>query len=229
MAESQQVLRSPEYAAAFKSVRAVKNLLLALVALAILVQLASYGLVVFGKILDPIRPELVDKAAVVESGKAPTEKEVENAHLWQNILHWLMRAAKFLAMVSGLLLALTLLAGVQVSLIGRLGGVAGFITAFFWSLILLAMLTPWQQVLQASVACGALSNLGDLIDGLKTSCSEWGAPGTGVKETLLFHSRYVAYPCIALLVWGSVQWKFARGYRAMTESLAGDEEQPEAE
>ena len=84
---------------------------------------------------------------------------------------------------------------------------AGLISAFFWSLILLAMLIPWQQVLaRNTIACGALWNLGEMAARRAT----WGGADADWNGALLFYTRFLGYPGAALLVWLVVHVKFTR-------------------
>jgi len=194
-----------EYCDAFRSVRAAKNLFWWLIAAAIVAQLAAFVLVNFVGVIDPLH-----QGGASQPATAPL-----SAERWQEALTWVLPATKFLALVCGMLLSLTLLVAVNLSLLGRLGGVAGLVSAFFWSLILLALVTPWQQVMNAAVACGALYNLDELVRAAgKVKCS-WGVKEAGALDWTLFYARFIAYPLVTVLVWLRVQAKFARGYRGM--------------
>jgi predicted membrane-bound spermidine synthase len=195
-----------EYCDAFRSVRAAKNLFWWLIAAAIVVQLAAFVLVNFVGVIDPLYGS---------AGASRTAQAADAARRWDDLLHWALPATKFLALVSGMLLSLVLLVAVKLSLVGRLGGVAGLISAFFWSLLLLAIVTPWQQVMDGAVTCGALYNLGELTKAAGKVKSDWGAKGVSVFDQVLFHARFVAFPLVALLVWLTVHRKFARGHRGM--------------
>jgi len=98
---------------------------------------------------------------------------------------------------------------VKLSVLGRLGGIAGFMSAFLWSLILLGMLTPWQHILKDLQIFGSLYD-GGLAD-IK-SVKNLIVSGD-LADKIMYYARFVAYPLITLLVWTMVQWKFARGLR----------------
>lgn len=161
------------------------------------------------------KPEAAAKPAA--NPAAPAEAQARKtpptkAEKWHDVLRWSLPAAKFLAMVCGMLLALTLLFAVGLSLIGKLGGMAGMISGFFWSLILFVMVVPWQQVLvKSELACGALYNLGDLLAARQT----W-APDPHWRPQTLYYGRFVVYPGVALLIWLIVHVKFTRGVMRMT-------------
>ncbi len=296
MAQVQYEPSFAEFADAFGSARAAKNVFWLLLGLAIAAQIVAFCLVDFGGVLDrhkadlnlppagkgagavPPRTNLILSESRPASGPAvaPTtapatqaaepasqpaasqavstqpaasqpastqpasaaagprprgplsiDKEAEaarNREMWYLVLVWALPTAKFLAVVIAALLTCTLLLAVLMSLVGRLGGAAGFVSAFFWSLILLAMVTPWQQVLNGTWACGALYNLSDLLTQIKLVKPSWDPPTPPTTLDLtLFYARFLAYPAIALLVWLVVQTKFARGYGRMNLSLLAPE------
>lgn len=152
-------------------------------------------------------------AAVATAPALGPVATLSKAQKWEVALRWSLPGAKFVAMVAAMLLVITLLFAVGLSLVGKLGGMAGLISAFFWSLILFAMVMPWQQVLtKSSLACGALYNLGEL----QVARRQVAAAGSaGWQEPLLYYARFVAYPVVALLVWLIVHVKFARACMRM--------------
>jgi len=213
---------SSGYVAAFRSVKAAKNIFMALLALAILVQLGSFVLVQFVGVIDDIQAKPVP-APQTQPASAPAgcTRLLGSATFWQELLHWTMPAMKFVAMTAGLLAVLTLMFAVKLALLGRLGGIGGFMSAFFWSIILLVMVTPWQQILRGEFASGALCNLGELIRWAKNIRTTWGAEQPSLLDQILYYGRFIAYPVTALLVWLAVQIKFSGGYKDSILSPVG--------
>jgi len=125
-----------------------------------------------------------------------------------------MSTARFVAFAAAVLLSLALLLAVLISLLDRLGGAAGFVSSFYWSLVLLAILTPWRQILGGSAA-GALYGLDDLLAALHHLKASWGATPATRLQWALYYGRFVGAPVVALLVWLACQLKFARGYRSI--------------
>jgi len=218
---AQYDLQSSEYTSAFQSVRCAKNVFWWLILLSLAVQGAAFGLTYWGGLVDAehaVAPTpAATETATQPTGAAVDEKSaaVEQAEFWSQILFWALPATKFLAFVSALLLTAVLLLAVLTSLVGRLGGVAGLTGAMLWSLVLLAMVTPWQQALRTTFACGALYNMGDLIQAVRGIRPDWGAANVKMLDQVLFHARFLGYPVLTLLVWLVVQVRFARGYRNM--------------
>jgi len=250
MQQIQYDIRPAEFHDAMKSTRSARVSFWLLLGLAMMLQLAAFGLVQFGGVLEGDELALVtgtdDKTPSTPTAKAPSERpkkpaaakkpsppakthapktpttkpreagsqepKLTKAEKWRIALRWSLPAAKFIAMVTALLLTLTILFAVGLSLVGRLGGMAGLMSAFFWSLILFVMVVPWQQVLaKRTLACGALFNLGELL----TRRAEWGGPEAPWPETVLYYGRFVAYPGVGLLIWLIVHVKFVRASMRM--------------
>jgi hypothetical protein len=197
--------------AAFRSTRAAKNLFMILILVALACQLGAFCAVQWGGIIDELhRPS----AAASQPQTQPSEaKAAGTATFWNELMLWGLPTTKFVAFVAALMVALTLMMAVKIAIVGRLGGVGQFTSAFYWSIVLLAFVTPWQQVLAASLATGALYNLKDLTDAVATVKATWGAPPPGAMALTLYYVRFIAYPVVALLVWLVVLLKFAGGHR----------------
>jgi hypothetical protein len=220
-----QVAEEP-YRAAFATVRAAKNWFWWLVLAAVVVQLGAFVAVRFAGVVDqagPIAKIVADRQAGDRPGRpvatAPAAEASGTAELWHQVLHWVLPGTKFLAVAAGALLALTLLVGTMLALTGRTGGVAGLTSALFWSLVLLAALIPWQQVLGGPFVSGAMHNFGELRD--RTAEVTWGAQGVGPATRVLYYARFVAYPLLAVVLALVVQAKFARGYRRTVPAPSG--------
>ena len=195
-----------EYFDAFKVARRGKNLLIAIILLSILVQLAGVILVEFVGLSDATPPPATQAAASAPAATGPTTTAAGLP--LRPTAFWLLPATKFTALAASLLLMLILMFSVELSLLSRLGGTAGFMRAFFLSLILLAMLVPWQQIMNATYACGALFNLGQLEEARRQLQDD-------KLSQVLHYARFIAYPSLALLVLIAVQIAFGKGYRKM--------------
>ncbi len=207
---------SSEYAVAFSSLRRAKNVFLTLVILALLIQLGSAGVVRFSKLLDPLHAKAAAATKTPTSAPADLSKKLEQARLIENIMTQAMPLAKFFGMTACLLLMLTFLLAVKLSLLDRMGGVAGLISAMLWSIVLLPLLIPWQQIMAGDLAYGALSNYNDL---LVASCHQnpaWGGTASKVADHMVYFSRFFAYPGLALVICLMAQCKFAQGFRRIS-------------
>jgi len=218
MGPAQYDIGSSHCLAAFRSVRAGKNVFMFILAGMILLQLAGFVLVNFVGVIDeveaaPIGPGLHATTQEVRQQAEARAQAAGRATQWQVMLRWVFPATRFLAFVMGVLAVLTLMFAVKLSLLGRLGGIPGFMSAFLWSLILLATVTPWQQLLNGALACGALYNLKELVTSAERVKASWGAADADLLDWIFYYARFIAYPVIALLIWLVVMTKFARGYK----------------
>lgn len=216
----QTVAAMSEYRQAFRSVRLAAILTMLALALAIVAQLFTFAVVRFGGVIDAASEVTLAGAPSSAPSTAPTQsaggyepKAVTKADSWYRTLMWLMAGVKFLAVVAAGLLALTVLVAVLLALVGGLAGVAEATSAFFWSLILLAVIIPWQQLLDSTFASGALFNLSYLVQKTHGIRSQWGAANAGILDQVLYYARFAAYPIVALLLLVVVAMKFFGGAR----------------
>ena len=208
---------SDEYRSALCTTRCAKNVFWGLILLALAVQLSGFVLARFTKLMEPGRTQAVSedqKAAATQPAakaeKTKTGQAAESANIWKAVYGWALPATKFVALAAGMLLVLTVLLSVKLALVGRTGGVGGMLGAFFCSLLLWVFLIPWQQVLPgSSVVCGALYNLGDLLEATREVTA--GKASTGAQ--VLYYLRFAAYPVLAAVLSVVVHVKFSRGYR----------------
>ena len=190
-----------QFCDALRSLSRVKSLFAFLIVLCLLVQLAAFVLVSFVGVLD--------NDAVSADGNS--------AMNWFKVINWSLASTKFIALVSALLLMLTVMFSVKVSLVGRVGATAGFLGAFFWSLVLLAMLVPWQQMIGSAMACGATFNLQQLAERGHLVRKAWGATEESATagRWVVYYLRFLVYPVMAFFVQMIVLAKFSRGFRPL--------------
>lgn len=182
---------------------------------------------------DPAVPDEASEpqpAATTAPASAPRPAEPatpdgdEMAEVWVVMLTWVLPGSKFMTLAATAILAAILMFATMLAINARESGVAGIVSAALWSLLLLAMVTPWQQALNSSIACGATYNFGELIKASRDMIPRWGAPKPDTLETILYYARFLAYPGLAVLVWLVVQVKFARGFGRMMRVALGEED-----
>ena len=210
---------------ALKSIRLAKCFWSLLILLAILVHLAAFVMVEFVGVLDAKEAEKAKtakkakiaktKPATTRAAAKPAEpKEAEDEAAPMNVVKTVMGEAmpiaKLVAPLAAAVLAVALFLAVVVAVADRAGGSAGFVSAFLWSVVLLAMLTPWQHIFQDLQIYGALYD-GGLAE-IKSAKN--AIVTTEMADKVLYYARFIAYPVIALLVWVLVQCKFGSGCKA---------------
>lgn len=208
---------SSEYAQAMRSIRAAKNVFWTIAVLAILIQTSIFLLVhvwppIHCHVLQTTAQAAMAPAPASEPSATPAPPVVNWAKWasWSQLLHWLLPVTTFVGAVSAMLLTLSILFGVLIALLGRRPGLATMISAFFWSLILLAAMIPWQQVMPGNFVTGATFNLADL-----KWWESWVAKAS-VWEHLWLYGRFLGFLVAALVVAVVVQAKFAIASRAIS-------------
>ncbi|MCP4378709.1 MAG: hypothetical protein GY794_21350 [bacterium] len=217
MEQRQPAPNRSECGNAFGSIRATKNLTAMLIVLCILVQIGATLAVHFARILDEVPISATpttqtDPAA--EPTTRPADTDADFSALSKVMLRFGLPGTRFAALVLCLLLVLMVMFAVKLSLVERAGGMAGFMSAFNWSLILLVMLIPWQQILSSSISCGALFNLSEL-----TNADAALGKTPSILEQVIFYARFIGYPCVALFTCLIVQAKFAKGFSNVNFNL----------
>lgn len=211
--------------AAFSSVKAAKNVFMWLIALAILLQLGGFVAVHFFGVLDPLYAKEAAPEPASPSATQPAVASAEGsgdvlAETSREILIYGLKVTKFFTFVLCLLAVLTLMFAAKLSLVGALGGMGGFVSAFFWSLILLAVLTPWENIVGGFVP-GAMHSFCEMRVAMISIRPEWGAGSIELLDKIAFYARFIAYPAAALLIWLMVMLKFSKGYKASALAPVG--------
>jgi len=107
-------------------------------------------------------------------------------------LSWLIRFLDFVLILTAALYCLTMLFGLKVSMVGRLGGINHICRAFYLSLLFLVLLLPWQKFF-AGVVAGAIYTPAELLK----SCA---AADKGTFGTVWFYLRFTGYWVVVLLL-----------------------------
>lgn len=223
-----------EFHDALRSVGCAKTWLLLGLLLVLAVQVGVFAFVHFGGVLDEpaVDAATTQPAATAEGDRAemaveddippvaPDAQPAETADretraTLRDAMTWALAGTKFFGVVLALLLVLTVMFSVKLSLLGRIGAPSGFLGAFYWSLILLAVMTPWQAIINSTIACGATFNL-DQLERLRETIQA-GADGEkpGWLAVVFFYARFIAYPALAMLIALVVAAKFGRGFRPL--------------
>ena len=220
--ETERLEQLQDHFAALGSIRAARGVFLLILVLSLLVHLGAYSAAKWGGILRPL--EVIQQRLAMPTtvpATAPATKPAFDADAagkfsnWYYLTELMLPLAEFLGQVSCALLTVAFLFATLVALSGGLGGVRGSIAAFFWTLVLLAMLFPWSRWLGGE---------GDLIQvpGVYYTFAELRNIPTGFHTQLaevLHYVRYLGYPLLALLIALTGNARFARGYRLVQRHL----------
>jgi hypothetical protein len=163
------------------------------------------------------QPAASQPARAIATVDSPGDRARYGELLYQN-LRWILPAARMMGMISAALLVVVLASSLHVTLSGRMGGAGYLASSFVWSIVLAALFVPWSMAFPADLGsgvAGARQVLPGVLFGLD-DVVDWTIEIVGGKVTwedwVLYYARFIGYPVLALLIWLTVQVKFARGY-----------------
>lgn len=135
-------------------------------------------------------------------------------HGVSGVLVWSYPLAKFLGFVGSVMLVITLMlaAILSVSTSGKETPI--MIGAFFWGIVILALASPWQDLLRGALLQGSLYNLQDLIDWLGQIRPSSGEPVSAAKM-MHFFIRFLGLPFATLIAVVFVKARFHAGRKAL--------------
>ncbi|MCP4251453.1 MAG: hypothetical protein GY778_30830 [bacterium] len=202
-----------DYAGAMRTIRAARGLFLLLLILSLLLQIGVYCAAHWTQVLEPAQAAQTEIAAPTE-GAAPAAAELaqdgneEFATIYY-VLELVMPLSEFVGQISCGALLLCYLLATNVALSGRLGGVRGSVSSFFWMVVLMALLFPWGRWLgdlagQVQVP-GVYATFGEMAN----------LPAEFADRThqVLHYARHLGFPVLALLIALVGDRKYAKGYR----------------
>ncbi len=199
-----------DYLTALTSIRKWKSFFLLLAVLCLATHAGAWAAVRFGWV--PASPRAVTGfEGDAANATQPSLTERERAEKMWNVMRAALPTTEFVGRLSALLLCLSLLVAVQVALVGRMP-VAGILQAFFWTMIVLALLMPWERLAQNSTR---LPGVFTDVATLEMPAEDGASPSTMSK--LVAPLRFVGYPLLAVLM---LVWANGRFHRSFREAMA---------
>lgn len=199
------IATAADYADAMLTARRAKNVLVLLTLLILLIQLAVFFT---ARYTDVIFAPVVSDPTTLPS--------TQPAAQWDEYLKYVIGGSNFLGIVFPVILSFVLLLIVKIMLVGRLIGVARTTSAYIWSLLLLALLFPWQAFLaNATFTSTEFKVPGVLYTWEELTQSASGARFVGefTAVAVLKWARFVGWPVVAVIILLIVQIKSNRGLR----------------
>jgi hypothetical protein len=129
---------------------------------------------------------------------------------WQKVMKLTLPVAGFVGLVCAAVLILLTIVGIQVNLIGRMPAMATMISAFYWSIITVALLFPWGSLINEP-----LSQVGDRIPWLFFTYGEIeravrAGGDDGVQ--MLIWLRFMVWPVVSLAAAWMTGARFGKAY-----------------
>jgi hypothetical protein len=183
------IATAADYADAIMTARRAKNTLFLLLLLILIAQIALFFLG---------RNNVVQLPAT-QATAMPSQRMLD-------VLEYAVGLTAFLGVVLTLVLGIVLLLIVKIMLVGRLIGVSRLTSAFIWTVVLAALLFPWQAFwtdYEFKIP-GVLYTWPELVRRVNFHTER-------NDQTVLFWARFVAFPALALIILLSIQVKSRRG------------------
>ena len=154
----------------------------------------------------------VNETAAAVTSEEPAKMRFEfGTKVSRSQIEKTIQVFNFILIMGGIPYCLTLLFSLKVSLVGRLGGINHIARAFFWSLIFLVLLLPWQLCF-GPMARGLLFFGNELF----SMCDKYSE---GVFEQAYLYLRFVAYWFVVLIFLMFAQMRSCRWARAILRRL----------
>jgi len=145
---------------------------------------------------ESIEIEKAAKAAIEPTGTevevSQPEQAVTGFGIKKQHVIWIVRFCNFVLIVAAALYCLTMLFGLKISLVGRLGGINHICRAFFLSLVIFVLLLPWQSCF-GSIIVGVMYT----PDELMRSCA---TKADSISRIALHYLRFSGYWLIVFLL-----------------------------
>src|SRR2546421_2521452 len=145
------IATAADYADATMIARRAKNTLFMLLALMLIIQIATFFVArMTNYILPETNKSLAESLPPATAPTAATQPAEAHGRITPSVLRYLTALIDFLGIVLVIVLAVILLLIVKIMLVGRLIGVAQVTSAFIWCVVGGAMLFPVQPFLRRS-------------------------------------------------------------------------------
>jgi type III secretory pathway component EscS len=155
----------------------------------------------------PVSPNTSDANAVNADPNDSWQKysaKIATTKIDFNKMAWVIRVCNYLLIISSVVYAMSLLFGLMISLVGKLGGISHVTKAFFISLLFIVVIMPWQTLFH-NVGIGTIYRPTELL-------ASWLMyPDMNTIAKGFMYLRYVGLGAVAilLLLWAqlkSMKW-----------------------
>jgi hypothetical protein len=202
-----------DYAGAMRTISAARGLFLLLLVVSLLLQVGIYCISRWTNVLAPTplaEQEIASPSADTASGTVDLE-EVSSPEFGMiyYAVELVMPLAEFVGQVSCGALVLCYLLAANVALSGRLGGVRGTVSAFFWMVVLLALLFPWDRWLGDLRGQVQIPGVYFTFDEVTNLPDEF----PNLTAEVVHYVRFLGYPLLAFIIALVGDRRYAKGYR----------------
>jgi hypothetical protein len=200
-----------DYLSALGSIRKWKTFFLILTIACLAAHMAAWGAVRFGAIEPARTPLLSDEIrTAATTQKAATLDRKQSEYAW-NLIRVGLPTTEFVGRMSALLLCVSMLIAVMTGLAGRLPA-AGYVRAFYWSLIVMAMLLPWERLAPMAARVPGVFVDATSLEAPPIELGPARAPSS--MEQLGAGLRFIGYPLIAIALACIANRGFSKSFSA---------------
>jgi hypothetical protein len=211
-AEEVDMLR--DFESALRTIRSARGVFFLLLVLSLLVHIAAFAAVRWGHVLEAkqaLETQIASADPPPASESSEETEDVGDPAFIAGVIQFALPFTEFVGQVSCALLAVCFLVSTQVCLAGGLGGVRGSLSAFFWMLVLLALLFPWSRWMSGMQVPGVYLVYAEL--------EQFPQSFSARLPEVLAYVRFLGYPILALLIVFVANGRYARGYRLVRRHL----------
>jgi len=164
-------------------------------------------------------PRIILTAELPAPTGIPEDNQVEDKKLKQaitlaDIIRVSLRVIYMALPFAAVLYCLSLLIGMKLSLIARLGGLADSGKAFFLSLIVMVLVVPWMPAISETIP-GALFNYSNLIESYRLS-----REGMNYGDNVIYHGRFVGIMVFTIIILLAAQWRSRNAVKKIRANIA---------
>lgn len=203
--EAADIENCQDYAGAMRTISAARRLFLLLLVLSLLLHVGAYCI---GRLAPTLLAEQETASPSAEAAPEAIDPE-EAAEPEFGAVRLVMPLAEFVGQVSCGALVLCYLLAVNVALSGRLGGVRGTVSAFFWMVVLLALLFPWDRWLGDLRGQVQIPGVYLTFDEVTDLADEF----PNLTAEVVHYVRFLGYPLLAFIIALVGDRRYAKGYR----------------
>jgi hypothetical protein len=201
-----------DYAGAMRTIRAARGLFLLLLLLSLVIHAAAYSFGRWTQFLsetEAVQQEVQSPAPAEAPGASDLGEPVERVTWLYYLVKMILPLSEFVGQLACGALLLCYLLSANVALSGRLGGVRGSLSAFFWMLVVLILLFPWHRWL--GEGSGQVQIPGVYLD--FEEATHLPTEFADRPAEVLHYVRFLGYPLLVLVIAVVGDRKYAKGYR----------------
>lgn len=142
-----------------------------------------------------------------------SEKQLGKAKSLHAALPVIVKALNCILTFTSVLYCLSLLIGMKLALVGRLGGLADSGKAFFLSLLVMVFIVPWQHAISREIPA-VLFAYGELL-----MSYEQNRGFDDLLGNIVYYGRYVGFWFLTMVILSITQWRSCRAVKSVQSRL----------